>query len=227
VGQQVLNLTPRFIIDAQFDQEPALKEGLAMPIRVRLTNHSNKTLEPGSLVKLLAKNSQVELKASSATLNSLKPGESQVIEFIAIARTDANALSIPLAVTVNHPSGRRIGLIDLTREVPVINDYRITLNNSIQSLTQPGVKRVLYTIKNVSARLLYHGLQLHVRVNGANPAQNFTVIGPNPQYLFPLSPGSSEDFVVPILVQSTNPGATLELEVQEDGRPVVVHQVNF
>ena len=43
----------------------------------------------------------------------------------------------------------------------------------------------------------------------------------------PIAQGESESFVVPVLSNASNSGGTLQLEVQEDGRTVVVHQVQF
>jgi hypothetical protein len=134
---------------------------------------------------------------------------------------------MPLMFQASVASGRRIGLLDETHEVPVMNDYKISLvNPDLPALAKAGVTRLNYIVRNVNTRLSPKGLQLIVRVLG-DRAQDFSVVGPNPQYLIPLLTGQTTAFVVPMLAKLDGSHGTVELEVQEDGRAVVIHRVNF
>jgi hypothetical protein len=146
-----------------------------------------------------------------------------------IARTSEAVLNLPIALSANIGS-RRVGSLDLSQQVPLVNDYRIRITNKLDALRKSGVTRANYVIQNVSSRLQFKGLQLVARVKdgrGVELSQITRVIGPNPQYLMPLSRGRSVNFLVPINVMSEIQGGTLELELMEDGNTVTIHQAKF
>ena len=123
-------------------------------------------------------------------------------------------------------SGRRWGLLDLTKELPVVNDYSIRLSSDVAALKRQGVARLEYVIRNESSRLGFQGLQLHARILGSSTAE-FQVIGPNPLLLSPLVPGQAVSFLVPVLALRDGLAGTLELEVKENGQTVVIHRKEF
>jgi hypothetical protein len=190
-----------------------------------VTNQSQRASDAGAVVSLATTSTAVQIAQAQQTIGSLAPGQSTVVTFSAVDQASDGPLNLPLAVSVSLPSGRRVGLLDTTDQVAVQNDYTISVGG-VSTLRGPGIARVQYTITNVASRLLYKGLQLKVTVLGAN-ASTFTVLGPNPQYLTPIAQGKSISFVVPVLSNGTNSGSTLQLEVDEDGRTVVVHQLAF
>jgi hypothetical protein len=217
------------MIQVSLAETPTLKEGLVSTIRVRVENRSALPTDEGFKVSLKADSSSVQLLNSVVAVGILNAGESRIVEFQAIARTSANVVDLPLALVATLGSGRLVGAADQSRQAPVMNDYRLRLTNESQMhrLRSAGVIRAEYTITNVNSRWLHRGLQLVVRVTPNNSSDSFVVLGPNPQYLSPVDNGHSTSFVVPLLSKADNGGGTLELEVQEDGNIVQIHQVQF
>ncbi|MGZ3698240.1 MAG: hypothetical protein ACXWP5_08900, partial [Bdellovibrionota bacterium] len=226
VGEQILNITARFMLDLQYAQSLQLKEGLEAPIQVRVRNQSNVPTDAGLKVTFTSDPNILQVVKGEVQVGVLQPGESRVIEFTAIDRGTGSVVEAPMVFQASTAEGRRVGLIDGEQRIPLVNDYRISLSTGAGALRSNGVTRVQYTITNVSSRLLLKGMQLKVSVLG-DASKNFVVIGPNPQYLTPLIQGQSLSFEVPSLVTAGNSGGTLQLELQEDGRTVVINRTDF
>lgn len=223
-----LEVRPRFWVETAFAEEPALSEGIARPIRFALTNASS-TRPTEALALRLAATGSVELVNPEQSIGALAPGETRVIEFEAIARSPQSSVDLALALEVKGPTGRRLGLLDTTRQVPVLNDYRIVTEGSLDSMRKKGLTRVSYLITNANSRLVARGLQIQARVldRDGREMTDASVVGPNPQFLSPLAQGYSRHFIIPVLVRSENAGGRLELAVQEDGKTVVIHRAEF
>jgi hypothetical protein len=201
-----------------------------MPIRVKVTNSGDKTAN-GIVLNLKTNADQLEVAQPVINVGSLAAGESRIVEYSAIGRSITDSSSIPLGLVATENgsvTGRRIGLLDLSRQFPVVNDYFIDLaNNSVAALRTPGVVRVNYTIKNRSSRIMFNSLQLKVRFLNTEDPTNFVVIGFNPQFLLPMDQGETVTFTVPVLVKAANKGGVIEAEVQEGGKTVVIHREDF
>ena len=225
VGSQDLSLRPQFIADIKLAGDISLKEGMPTTVRVSVRNQSDVTTDSSFKLGLIWDSAKVQVVNPEVTVGVLAPNQARTVEFTVIGRTLDNSISAPIAVQAIS-SGRRIGLTDFSRSVPVLNDYRIDLKNSISSLRSGGMVRAQYSLKNVSSRFLFKGLQLKIRVLDAQgrAVSAVQVIGPNPQYLQPVAKGTSVEFVIPLVSQGLLNGGILELEVQEDGQTVVIHQ---
>ncbi|MCC7441705.1 MAG: hypothetical protein IT285_08730 [Bdellovibrionales bacterium] len=224
-GEVTLTLNARWALQLQLDADPQFSEGIPTPVRLRTTNVSSEPIPAGVALNFRSRPEILEVTQGSAGLPALAPGESRVVEFTAIARKAGAAVAIPMLFE-GLAAGRRWGYLDLTRELPVVNDYSIRLATDVAKLKTQGVTRVEYVIRNESARLGFQGLQLHTRVLGSSGSE-IQVIGPNPQLLAPLVPGQAVSFLVPVLALRDGLSGTLELEVQENGRTVVVHRKEF
>ena len=225
-GSTIVKVNTRFQVNVEFAEELQVKDGIETKAKIRLTNVSNKPSD-SLKVKFIADGRKLEVKNPDQETGPLGAGESRVLEYAVVAHTSDAMLRIPLAVSAAGAGGRRIGLMDETFQVPVSNDYRVTASSAISALQNPGVTRVVYTVKNTGSRLLYRGLQLTFRFADTDNASNFVVIGPNPQYLWPMLQGETTQFVVPVLVREANAGAVMELELAEDGRTVVINRADF
>ncbi len=225
VGNQDIALRPQYIADIKLASDISLKEGMPTTVRISVRNQSDVTTDDGFKIGLIWDSSKVLVVNPEVTVGGLAPDQTRIVEFTVIGRTIDTSINAPIAVQALS-QGRRIGLTDLSRSVPVLNDYRIELKNSLSALRGNGVVRAQYILKNVSSRFLFKGLQLKIRVLDAqgNVASGVQVIGPNPQYLQPVQRGASVDFVIPLVSQGLPSGGVLELEVQEDGQTVVIHQ---
>ncbi|MCM2323560.1 MAG: hypothetical protein NDJ90_09905 [Oligoflexia bacterium] len=226
VGTIDVDVTAKFMVDVQFAEPMSVKDGLETQVKFRLTNQSLQPTDGSLAIRFIADTAQLEVRGADQLTGGLNPGESREIVYTVIARTAQDSIRIPLAVSVTG-GGRRIGLMDETGQAPVVNDYRVTLTGSARELTQAGVVRLTYKVRNTGSRLLYKSLQLNFRFKNTDTPENFVVIGPSTQFLLPLEQGESATFVVPVLVKEANSGATLELELQEDGQTVVIHQASF
>jgi hypothetical protein len=230
IDTTTLEVRPNFMTQVELAETPSFKEGIAMPIRVKVTNSGDKTAN-GIVLNLKTNADQLEVAQPVINVGSLVAGESRIVEYSAIGRSISDASSIPLGFVATESgsvTGRRIGLLDLSRQFPVVNDYFIDLaNNAVATLRTPGVVRVTYTVKNRSSRIMFNSLQLKVRFLNSEDPTNFVVIGPNPQFLSPMDQGESVSFMVPVLVKAANKGGVIEVEVQEAGRTVVIHREDF
>jgi hypothetical protein len=226
VGEKDLDLMALYITAAELHANPELEEGLTKPLRVRFTNQSKVSTDPGTKISLEAPSDFIELPQKEFQLGVLAPGESRVIEVPVIARTDADSVVMPMTFDVRDTSNRRTGFFSATRTFPLVNDYRVNVSPAGLNLRKPGLTRIEYAIRNVQSQGTYKSLQLSLRVLGP-AADDFVMPGPNPQYLPPLVQGKTLSFVFPVMTQNANGGGTLELEIREAGRTVVIHRLKF
>ncbi|MGE0616749.1 MAG: hypothetical protein AB7P04_14045 [Bacteriovoracia bacterium] len=230
IGNSQLVVTAKFMTVVTYAEPPELQEGIESPVKMKVTNQSQAATEANLLVTFESKPEDLQITVGSAAVGVLQPGESRVVEFRAIARKPGSSIKIPVFFSANlgpaDRGGRRVGLLDEMKEIPLKNDYRIGLKNSIGGLRKAGTTRAEYVITNISSRVSSRGLQLKASFLDDADA-NLVVLGPNPQYLKPIRRGKSLSFVIPVMSKRDNDGGTLVLEVQEDGRTVVVHQAKF
>lgn len=227
VGMQTVSIKPLFLLELTWAEAPKLREGIESVLKIKAKNNGNVAFAAGAPVLFSSKPELLEITRAEAILGALPSGGEQVLEFAAIARKSGTSIALPVVFqALAGPERRRVGLLDETRDIPLANDYRIEILTSLDNLRKPGVTRVEYRITNVGERAAPKGLQLKSIVNGES-ADNFSVVGPNPQYLSPIPAGKSSKFVVPLMSKDPNSGGQLELQVQEDGRTVVIHRKDF
>jgi hypothetical protein len=212
----------------EWAEAPSLREGLMAPIRFRVSNQSSQEIVGPLTVNLKSNAGQIDLVDSAQQMAALRPGETREVVFKVIARSPASSVDLPLAVVITDGASKRVLARDFSRAAPVLNDYRIQLSQIRGDLKSSGVARLSYVLRNVSSRLLFSALELHARVMDSSGTQRSDVqwIGFNPQYLLPVDRGRSVAFTIPVLMTSASRG-TLELEVRENGVPVVIHRVEF
>lgn len=232
-GETTMSVEPSFAVRLELAETPELRNGLPSPVRVRVTNLAARATGSALKVRLAADTAELEVQEPERVIPPLNEGEARIVEFSVIGRSAASEIRLPLALAVTQASdGRRLGLLDLSQEAPVapiVNDYRLEVLSDLKSLREPGVTRVSYRISNRGSRLLFGTLALSVRVldSAGRPDDSFAVIGPNPQLIQSLEKGESLTFVVPLLARTRGAGDLLELELREDGQPVVIHRSEF
>lgn len=228
IGQIDLQVTPRFVLAIEVTEKPRVLEGLPTGVKVRVTNQSKVATDPSTKLTLSSDSNAVELVTRVAAVGALASGASRDLEFQVIGRSGLNEHAWPVAWLAQAGDARRIGVLTLAPEVPVVNEYRIQLTNEsdLSALRRENLVRLRYRIRDVGSRVLLRGIQVQARVLGAT-ASSISFAGPMPQYLPPMQKGQSVEFTLPVLVKAANAGGTLELEVQEDGQAAVIHRVNF
>lgn len=227
ISTRSVRVDTKFLLATEFAESPVFQEGIETRVRLKVSNSSAIIVE-GARISFLSRPETLEILDPEAEVPRLGPGESTTMQFRVIARARSGVF--PFVFSVTLPSGRRVGLLDQAREVPVLNDYRLSIRNDVASLRRPGITRLQYTLKNVNSRLYLRGLQVHVRLKDANDhlmSEGISVIGPNPQLVIPLRRDQEHTFVVPFFVQTPNGGGRVEFEVKEEGHTVVVHQREF
>ncbi len=212
----------------EFAEKPVMREGLETTVKVKVSNVSSAPISGPVSVELRAESTKVELLDTRASLATLEAGESRVVEFRVIGRSELDSENLPFAVQVADGSRKRVAARDFTGAVPVINDYRVKVAGVAGGI-KAGVSRIQYVVRNVSSRLLFSSLELHARLLDSQGAvrTDVTWIGFNPQYLLPLERGEQARFVVPVFLKSAVEGGTIELEVRENGVPVVIHRTSL
>jgi hypothetical protein len=210
-----------------------LQEGLPGQIGISVANNSTQVdIASGSTATLTGQHGFLDVPGNTGTqmLGSLAAsGGAAVALFPVILRANGDTVKVPLAVTVADVFKRRIGLLVTAEEAATENDYKIDEDPAtLPNLRTAGITRVTYKIRNISSRLVARSLHLKATIVGDNPNQpNFKILGPNPQYLNPITQGQETYFEVPILSNASNGGGTIQLEVTESGRPVVTRQTDF
>ena len=160
-------------------------------------------------------------------MGALAPGEEKTIEFPVIGIASGESVTLPLAAVANlGDQGRRVGALEINPIASITNDYKLMVQSAPASLRMAGLTRVMYTVQNISSGLLLKSMQLKISFSGENKDE-FVVIGPNPQFLNPLLQNESLSFEVPVMVQTSNGGGVMRLELSEDGRSVLINQTNF
>lgn len=222
---QAIEVPVRYVTVMKVDETAPLAEGIARTITVSVRNISSKPLSPDAVLRLSTNSEQAEISERQASVAGLGPGESRNLNFTVTARTPDSKLALPVAVNISGDS-RKLGSFVATPRFNVTNPYRIVGRLTGGGLRAAGTGRVEYTFRNDSATESYHGLQLRARVISDEPGA-VEVLGPNTQYLTPLGKSRSASFVLPMVVRQANTGGVIELELLEDGVPVVIHRMNF
>ena len=203
-----------------------LAEGLPRALSVTIKNRSTQTLPENTRVNLRAnENNAIELPVNELSLGALAPGESRNVEFLLIARGFSDKAILPLDIRI-EAGARRLGRRIEERSYSVLNAYSINISNGLQGLRQAGSARLGYQITNNGSLEKGRALQVTARFVGEN-AGIFSLPGVNPQYLAPVAQGRTVAFVAPVNIAMPNEGGTLEIEVQEEGRPVIIRRIKF
>jgi hypothetical protein len=226
VGEKDFIVTSKWFLNVELAEAPSLQQGVASIIKVRLKSMSQTATIKNFKLSLSTDPNVLEVLESQQTISSLGPQQDIVVGFPVIARKGGASVSFPISLVATTERGRRVGILETAPTVAVANDYEVTLLTDVKLLKKAGVQRINYKVVNRSSRAVVKGLQLRTQVMGRNAA-NFKVMGPNPQYLNPLTRGETSTFAVPVMVKEAGQGGTLELEVQEAGRTVVVHRFEF
>jgi hypothetical protein len=212
-----------------FVERPVIREGLESTLKVRVTNNSSQPINGPVRLELRSDSRQIELRQAAAEVATLAPGESREASFRVVGRTDQDSPQLPLAISVVDGSRKRVAVKDFSGSVPVVNDYRVRLLQGGDSLKNSGVTRLTYQMRNVSSRLVFGALELYARVldGDGKVVPEARWIGFNPQFLLPLEKGEQAKFVIPVVMPQGLSSGMVELEVRENGVPVVIHQARF
>jgi hypothetical protein len=229
LGSKSYSFLVRNRATVEFSERPVIREGLESTLKVKVTNNSSQAITGPVRLELRSDSRHIELRQASAEVATLAPGETRETTFRVVGTSDQDSPQISLAISVVDGARKRVAVRDFSGSVPVVNDYRVRLLDGGGSLKNSGVTRLNYRIRNVSSRLVFGALELYARVLDANgkvvPEARW--IGFNPQFLLPLEKGEQVKFVIPVVMPQGVSAGMVELEVRENGVPVVIHQARF
>jgi len=223
--QGSIQIKTQFMMQIAVVQLPDLKEGLNSVLKLKVKNRANISTD-SDLNLTLSSDKELSIPQPKQSIGSMAAGEEKFIEYNVISRSHGDRVNLPLGLQAHVSGGRRVGLYSTRAQVPVTNDYRISIKQGVENLATAGVARLEYEIQNRSARDILNSLQMELKVKGEGES-NFAVLGPNPQFLSPMLPGQVVNFVIPVMVKDNNVHGLLELSVKENGRTVVIHQREF
>ncbi len=213
----------------EFAERPTIREGLESTLKVRIRNNSSQPINGPIRLELRSDSRQIQIRQAVDEVGALAPGEERLATFRVVGRSDQDSPQLPLAILATDGSRKRLTVKDFSGSVPVVNDYRVKLLDGSASLRRAGVTRLNYEVRNVSSRLVFGALELYARVLDANgkviPEARW--IGFNPQFLLPLERGEKVRFVIPVVMPEGVSAGTVELEIRENGVPVVIHQASI
>jgi hypothetical protein len=162
-------------------------------------------------------------------MNGLQAGESRDVSFTFNADNYQDGQRVNFVGALNLVSGRRIGILNESREIPSLQDYafKIKGGNDISDLRKKGKERMKVFVKNISARQATQTLTLTLSIIGPN-SSSFSFVKGNQETFDPIAPGgeSSGEKIV-IKTSKSNSGGTIVMEVREGGKLLGVLKQNF
>lgn len=168
IGEIAVEVTPKFMLKVEVSEAPRLLEGLQSVVKVRVTNQSQVALDANAKLTMASDPKVAELLTRELTVGGLASGAVRDLEFTVIGRSGADAVKWPVAWVALAGDQRRIGALSLAPATPVVNEYRIQLQNEadLSALRREGLLRLRYEIRDVGSRVFLKGIQVQARILG-------------------------------------------------------------
>lgn len=229
LATETIKLTAKTLTTLALLETPVVRLGYPGSVRVRVTNQSSLALPENATLGLTTNMQGVVFSKSSDAVDGLRAGEARDVSFPFNADNYQDGQQVKFVASLNLASGRRIGLLNESREVPSIQDYqfRMSGSNDNADLRKKGKERMKIAVKNVSSRQATETLTLTVSITGPNAA-NFQFVKGNQMAYSPIAPGQESDSdKIVINSRKENSGGTLVFEVREGGRLLGITRQNF
>jgi hypothetical protein len=231
LATEKLELRGNTLTRIELVETPTVRLGYPGTLRLRIVNQSSRSLPENASVSLTTNLEGVTFEKTSAEVNGLQAGEAREVAFSFVAEKVRGRQSVEFAAMLNLASGRRIGMLDETREVASLQDYSFQVKNSlfkgdIDDLRKSGTTRLAILVKNTSSRKATESLTVTASVKGPN-AKLFRFTKGNQVTYSPISSGKSEKQKISVKVDGKNSGGTFVLEVREGGKLIGVFEETF
>jgi hypothetical protein len=212
-------------------ETPVMRLGYPGQIRLRVTNQSSLVLPESATLAISANMEGVTLQKTTESIVGLRAGESRDVVFPFMVDSASSAQTVNFAASLNLASGRRVGLLNETRQVPSMQDYAFKIRNGvfdgdIVDLRKKGTVRVPIFVKNVSQRAATESITVTASIKGEN-AKHFKFTKGNQATYSPLGPGKEEKQKIVVKVDSKNSGGIFSIEVREGGRLIGRYEEQF
>lgn len=219
---ETINLNARNLTTVSLIDTPVARLGYPGEVRVRVTNQSSLVLPENATLGLTTNMQGVTFSKTSEAIDGLAAGESRDIAF-PFTNESYEGQTVDFVASLNLASGRRIGLLNESRQVPSLQDYKFKMSNGIflgdiSDLRKGGKHRLKVFITNISSRVATGQLTLTASIIGPN-ASNFSFTKGQQDSFSPIKPGeevSSDKMIVK--TKRSNSGGTFVLEVREGGK---------
>lgn len=219
IATETFTLQAKTLTLVQLVGTPEVRLGYRGAVRVRVTNQSTKVLPEAAVLKLQTAIQGVVFEKTTEAVRALQARETVDVEFPFMNNSYGMAQSIPFVATLDlAQSGRSVGMLNETRSVPSIQDYKITIRRSdLDNMRNNGREGLRFEIANVSNRLATQSLSIEAKIMGPN-ASLFRFRNGNTLSWSAIRPGnySSGKFVV--FANSRNSGGSVIFTVKEGGK---------
>jgi hypothetical protein len=232
LAAETIHLNARELTTVGLIETPVVRLGYPGTLRLRVTNQSQLPLPENATLALSTHMPGVVFTTTSLAVNGLNAGESRDLEFPFNAESYADGQEVDFVGSLNVASGRRIGILNESREVPALQDYQFKVSNgillgSIKDLRGSGTTRIKVYAKNISTRQSTQTLTLTASIAGPN-ASLFSFAKGNQTQFPPFSPGQEQESdKMVIKVDKDNSGGTFVVEVREGGRLIGSFKQDF
>jgi hypothetical protein len=223
LATETINLNARTLTKIALVETPVVRLGYPGSVKVRVTNQSSLVLPENATLSLSTNMTGVTFSKSSDAVNGLGAGEARDIEFPFQADNYADGQDVLFTAALNLTSGRRIGMLNESREIPSLQDYSFKASNGvllgdISDLRKSGKTRIKIYLKNISSRQATETVTLTASVIGPN-ASNFSFAKGQQDSFQPIAPGQEvESNKMVIKAKKSNSGGTFVVEVREGGK---------
>ncbi|MBS1962569.1 MAG: hypothetical protein JST04_10155 [Bdellovibrionales bacterium] len=231
LATETINLNARNLTTVSLIETPVARLGYPGDVKVRVTNQSQLVLPEDATLGLTTNMQGVTFSKTSEAINGLAAGESRDISF-PFTNESYDGQTVNFVASLNLASGRRVGVLNESRQVPSLQDYQFKMSNGIllgdiSDLKKDGKHRLKVYITNISSRVATGQLTLTASIIGPN-ASNFSFTKGQQDSFSPIKPGqevSSDKMVVK--AAHDNSGGTFVLEVREGGKLLGRFKQNF
>lgn len=231
LATESLSLTAARLTRIQLVETPVVRLGYPGALKLRVTNLSSLPLPENATVSVSTNMEGVTFEKTSGAVNALGAGEARDIQFGFTADGYTGGSPVLFTSSLNLASGRRVGLLNETREVPALQDYSFKVKNglltgSISDLKKSGKTKLVIFVKNISQRKGTGSLTATASITGVN-ASKFSFVKGNQVVFSPLDPGSEQKQKIVVRADGKNSGGTFVLEIRESGKLIGKYKENF
>jgi hypothetical protein len=232
VAAETINLTAKTLTTVELLETPVVHLGYPGAVKVRVTNNSSLALPENATLSVSTNMQGVVFSKTSEAVNGLGAGEARDIAFPFSADNYRAGQEVTFVGALNLASGRRIGILNESRQIPSLQDYAFKASNGvllgdISDLRKKGKTRLKIYLKNVSSRRATETVTLTASITGPN-AKNFSFTKGQQDQFKPIAPGEevTTDKMV-VKARKASSGGTFVVEVREGGKLLGVFNQAF
>ena len=232
LATETLRLTANTLTSVELLETPVVHLGYPGTLRIRVKNNSSLVLPEDATLAISTNMQGVVFSKTSEAVHGLRAGEARDIAFPFSADNYQDGQQVTFVGSLNLASGRRVGILNESRQVPSMQDYQMSVSGGIllgdiSGLRKSGKTRIKIHLKNISTRVATGTITLTASITGPD-AKNFSFTKGQQDQFSPIAPGqeSTSDKMV-IKASKSGKGGTFVVEVREAGKLLGVFKQAF